>query len=77
MKHYLFLGREHAVEKFVERNFAPEEVESGWFGWRARLTRGDILLPAAAEMRTTRTDDDLDSSEPRRRHYLDEYLAVS
>lgn len=71
MKHYLFLSVPHAIEKYVRRRYDSSEVESGWHGWRATLAPADIRLPRASELRLTRSDDDLDSSEPRRRHYVD------
>lgn len=72
MKHYLFLSRAHAVEKYVERSYSGEEVAGGWHGWRARLTADDIPLPSATELRTSRFDDDLDPTAPRTRHFLDQ-----
>jgi len=71
MRHYLFLSVPHAVEKFVQRRFAEDEVASGWFGWRARLEEKDIVLPSEAELRTFVSDELLDPSEPRARHILD------
>lgn len=72
MKHYLFLSPAHAIEKYVERRYAPDEVESGWHGWRATLREGDIRLPSRSELRVTRSDEDLDPSETRRTHYLED-----
>ncbi len=40
MRHYLYISRQHAIEKFVQRRFAEDELEAGWFGWRARAARG-------------------------------------
>ena len=77
MKHYLFLSTLHAVEKYVERTYDQKEVESGWHGWRARLTEADLRLPSESELRLTRSDADLDPSEPRSRHYLDELLRAT
>jgi Glycosyl transferase family 2 len=74
MKHYLFLSVPHAVEKYVERDYDADEVESGWHGWRATLTAADIHLPSESELRVTRSDEDLDAGEPRRTHYLDDRL---
>jgi hypothetical protein len=71
MKHYLFLSVPHAIEKYVERRYDPDEVESGWHGWRATLTAADIHLPSESELRVTQADEDLDSGDPRRRHYVD------
>jgi glycosyltransferase involved in cell wall biosynthesis len=70
MKHYLFLSVQHAVEKFVERSYDSGELEAGWHGWRARVSPEDIVLPAASELRETRSDDDLDTSDPRDEHHL-------
>ncbi len=71
MKHYLFLSAPHAIEKYVERQYNPDEVESGWHGWRATLAAADIYLPSDAELRVTRSNGDLDPSDPRRYHYVD------
>lgn len=71
MKHYLFLSRSHAVEKYVERRYDADEVASGWHGWRAELGDDDVPLPAAAEVRVSRTEYDLDPAEPWKRHYID------
>lgn len=71
LKHYLFLSVQHAIEKYVQRRYDPGEVESGWHGWRAHLSAGDIRLPPAAELRVSHGDDDLDPSEPRTTHYLE------
>ena len=71
MKHYLFLSVPHAIEKYVERDYDPAEVEQGWHRWRATLTEADIRLPSAAELRLTQSDEDLDPGAPRKRHLLD------
>lgn len=71
MKHYLFLSRSHLMEKYVARRYDQQEVESGWHGWRATLTGADARLPDREELRVSHADDDLDPSEPRRRHYLE------
>jgi glycosyltransferase involved in cell wall biosynthesis len=71
MKHYLFLSLQHAREKYVARRYDPEEVASGWHGWRARVRDADIRLPLGAELRHTRFDADLDPSGPWKKHWLD------
>lgn len=76
MKHYLFLSIPHAVEKYIERRYDRNEVESGWHGWRAKVTADDLGLPSAAELRIVGPGDALDFSEPRQRHYLDDLLAA-
>jgi glycosyltransferase involved in cell wall biosynthesis len=71
MRHYLFLSVPHAIEKFVERRFAEDEVADGWFGWRATIAAGDIVLPHDADLRFYVADHLLDASSPRDRHVLD------
>lgn len=71
MKHYLFLGREHAVEKFVRREFDAEEAADGWFGWRTGFTADRLRLPGEAELRLSRADEDLDPTNPSRFHHFD------
>jgi glycosyltransferase involved in cell wall biosynthesis len=75
MRHYLFLSVPHAIRKYVNRRYDPTELEAGWHGWRAKLQSADLLqLPPSAELRPYRGDGNLDPSEPRSRHYLDELL---
>lgn len=76
MRHYLFLNVSHAVRKYVNKRYDPREVETGWHGWRARLRPEMIKLPAQAEMHTYRSDDQLDPSNPRKQHYLEEVWAL-
>jgi hypothetical protein len=71
MKHYLFVSVAHAIEKYVDRDYDPDEVKSGWHGWRATLTPADVLLPSAAELRLARFEDDLDPRDPRGTHWLE------
>ncbi len=72
MKHYLFLSAEQAVRKYPGRKYREEEINRlGWHGWRGRLRPGQIILPALADVRITAGDEDLDSSSPWSRHWLD------
>ena len=70
MRHYLYLSAAHAVSKYVERVYDPDEVESGWHRRRAALGADDIVLLSQAELRETRSDDDLDASDPWSSHPL-------
>jgi glycosyltransferase involved in cell wall biosynthesis len=70
MRHYLYLSAAHAVSKYVEREYDPAEVESGWHRRRAALRAGDVTLLSQAELRETRSDDDLDASDPWSAHPL-------
>jgi hypothetical protein len=71
MRHYLFLNVEHALDKFVRREFAEEEVASGWYGWRATVTAEDIRLPSASQLRDYVADHLLDARDPWTHHVLD------
>ncbi|HET9226125.1 MAG TPA: glycosyltransferase family 2 protein, partial [Thermoanaerobaculia bacterium] len=68
--HYLFLSRAHAIGKYVSKIYDPKEVREGWHGWRATLSAGEVKLPSQDALRTTLTEDDLDSSSPRTSHWL-------
>jgi len=75
MKHYLFLSKAHAIRKYVERRFDPVQLAMGWHGWRAKLRPEMIELPAQSELRTYVSDDQLDASNPRSRHFLDDMVS--
>jgi glycosyltransferase involved in cell wall biosynthesis len=70
MRHYLCLSASHAVRKYVERSYDPAEVAAGWHRVRAALRAENIKLPSQHELRHYESDDRLDASNPRRRHYL-------
>ncbi|MDQ3280137.1 MAG: glycosyltransferase family 2 protein [Acidobacteriota bacterium] len=71
LRHYLILSREHMLRKYVRRQYDANEVRSGWHGWRARLTPGDIHLPSQEELRFAANEIDFDTSSPRRRHCIE------
>jgi Glycosyl transferase family 2 len=75
MKHYLFLSVPHAIEKYVERRYDPDEVERGWHGWRASLGAEDIRLPSEAELRIATPGEELDISNARTRHWIEDLIA--
>jgi glycosyltransferase involved in cell wall biosynthesis len=74
MKHYLYLSRDHALEKFVGRDYSAEEVARGLHGWRARMRPEQITLPSERQLRRFVADHLLDPSEPLKRHLLEELL---
>jgi glycosyltransferase involved in cell wall biosynthesis len=77
MKHYLFLSVDHAIEKYAQRTYAQHEVDAGWHGWRAHATAEAIArLPGRADMRVARHDGDLDPTDPRKRHVVEELWAA-
>ena len=77
MRHYLYISRQHAIEKFVQRRFAEDEVADGWFGWRAGLRTEMIELPSVSQLRPYIADHLLDPSEPLERHLLDQRVAAT
>jgi glycosyltransferase involved in cell wall biosynthesis len=70
LRHYLFLSVDHAVRKYVDRAYDPEEVRRGWHTARARLRREDICLLGEAQLRRAEPRRPLDASDPWRRHPL-------
>jgi glycosyltransferase involved in cell wall biosynthesis len=70
MRHYFFLGLGHAQRKFVEKIYAPEEVQEGWYGKRAFLRTELLRLPSEAELNEYVSDDQLRAACPRMQHLL-------
>jgi glycosyltransferase involved in cell wall biosynthesis len=70
LRHYLFLSISHAIRKYSDRRHEPEAVARGWHGWRDGFAPAMIRLPSVAELRTYRSDSQLDSSNPRTEHYI-------
>jgi glycosyltransferase involved in cell wall biosynthesis len=75
MRHYLFLSIPHAIEKYVDRKYDEKEVESGWHQWRAKINTDAMRLPSISELRTYSSDERLDPSNPRTRHYVAQWLS--
>ena len=70
LKHYMFVSIDQLVRKYVQRRYDTSEIKRGWHGWRANVAGKKFVLPAAFQLRYTTSDDDLDASNPRTRHYL-------
>jgi glycosyl transferase family 2 len=68
MRHYLFLSREHARQKYEHRRYDAKELDDGWHGWRPSVLVDSLRLPSQAELRVARSDDELDASAPRSEH---------
>lgn len=82
MRHYLFLGRAHAGEKYAGRIRTRLETERGWGGWRTTLAQTtaeqhlDLLrLPRQQELREYVSDDLLDPTKPLTAHVWNEQWA--
>lgn len=72
LRHYLFLSLEQAIRKYGTRRHDPVVVAGGWHGWRERFRPQMVELPSQAELRTYVSDDRLDASKPRTKHYINE-----
>lgn len=70
MRHYLFLSVEHAVRKYVERQYDPAEVDGGLHRARSALRAEAIALQPENELRPYVSDELLDATEPLTRHPL-------
>ncbi|HEX8673602.1 MAG TPA: glycosyltransferase family A protein [Longimicrobium sp.] len=68
MRHYHFLSLNHAIRKYVSKQYDPHEVGRGWHTWRATLRPDTIKLPSRAELKTYTSDHELDPSNPRASH---------
>lgn len=77
MKHYLFLSATHAARKYPGRRYLADEIDRlGWHGWRPHLQPEQIRLPDTGSVRSTASDDDLDSSNPWTQHWLERCAAT-
>ena len=70
LRHYQFLSVPHAIRKYADRRHDPAALAVGWHGWRERFRPQAIRLPSQKELRIYSTDDQLDASDPRTRHYI-------
>jgi hypothetical protein len=73
MRHYLFLSEAHAIRKFVQQTYAPEEVKKGWYGKRVGLRPELIKLPRQGDLRQFVADDQMDATNPVKKHFLLDY----
>lgn len=69
LKHYIVLSLGHAIQKYVKKDFAPDEVDS-LHGWRATAEAHDFSLPSEQAMRLYTSDDELDPADPMTDHLL-------
>jgi len=70
MRHYLFLSVEHAIRKYVDRAYDPDEVAKGWHRVRAGLLPEHIWLQDESDLRVYQDDATLDPSNPLPKHPL-------
>jgi hypothetical protein len=70
MRHYLFLSAEHAVRKYVQREYDADELAKGWHRVRSRLRAQDIRLQDESTLRVYAGDAALDPADPLTTHPL-------
>ncbi len=68
LKHYTYLSRCAAIEKFVKTEF--DRFEEGMHGWRHALREEDVTLPSERELKRYTCDAELDGSAPRKRRFI-------
>jgi hypothetical protein len=49
LRHYIVLGYEHAVAKYLNRTFDEVDLKLGWHGNRRNFTRFNLTIPAKSE----------------------------
>lgn len=69
LRHYIVLSLDHAIQKYVKKVYAPNEV-AGSHGWRATAGEHDFLLPSETQMRLYTSDNELDPGNPLKEHLL-------
>jgi glycosyltransferase involved in cell wall biosynthesis len=74
MKHYLFLSKEHAFRKYVQRAYNKEELREGWHRWRSELVSNAIELPSEKQLESIDNIEKFSISNPWKKHYLNANL---
>lgn len=71
LRHYLFRDQEHALRKYAERAFRPEEIAIGWHANRVGQPRSRFELPPAGLLHRLDhpADRNLRRDMPRLTHY--------
>jgi Sulfotransferase family/Glycosyl transferase family 2 len=73
MRHYLFLSVPHALRKYAGKKYDAVELQRGWHDWRARVVEEKVKLPSQSELHSYVSDDELNLSNPRTRHVIEEW----
>jgi glycosyltransferase involved in cell wall biosynthesis len=71
MKHYVFLSKAHALQKYKAKQYDEKELQEGWHGWRAQLVAEAIDLPREATLNEYISDDRLDPTRPWKSEWLE------
>lgn len=70
LRHYITLGRAHAVAKYVGRKFAPKNLARGWHHNRVNLSAEQFAAPPAENLfRLANPSAPLDATRPFTTHF--------
>jgi hypothetical protein len=77
MRHYIARDQAHALAKYADRIFSPEELAEGWHRTRAGFPREAYLFPPASELKALADPDSrtFDLSDPKQVHYWERWPA--
>lgn len=73
MKHYPYLSVRHIISKYIEKKYDTEELEKGWHSFRTQVREEKIEFPPQAELNSYTAEDELDISNPRMRHVMQDW----
>ncbi|MGE0449782.1 MAG: glycosyltransferase [Vicinamibacterales bacterium] len=72
MRHYIVLGRAHALAKYGARRFAPDERERQWHSDRVRFDAAAVQWPSTSRLKSIGAGAAFDRSDPWTRHFWEQ-----
>lgn len=71
MRHYLGLSESHLRRKYLNRSYAPDEIENGWHDNRVIISESNLVVPNENElfMLPSARSKDFNKSSPRKTHF--------
>lgn len=70
LRHYIFLSKRHALEKYGKRIYSPEELAKGWHKKRAEFNPEKLKFPNKKNLKKISDDRVWDRSEPLAQHFF-------
>lgn len=70
LRHYIFLSKRHAIEKYGQRKYDPHELAKGLHVKRAGFTEENFQFPDKDIVRRLLCDGSWDRSSPSRTHFF-------
>ncbi|HKO98468.1 MAG TPA: glycosyltransferase family 2 protein [Pyrinomonadaceae bacterium] len=65
-RHYLALSLRHAVEKYCQREFSPEELARGWHGTRGTIQQDEFYFPDRGLLKEVTENNTWDTSDAKK-----------